>query len=99
MQETPVDSWVEKIPWRRDRIFTPVLLDFPGSDGKESACNVGDLGLIPGLGRTPGGGHGNALQYSCLENPHGQRSLAGYSPWGHKELDMTEQLITAQYHN
>ena len=99
MQETPVDSWVGKIPWRRDRILTPVLLDFPGSDGKESACSVGDLGLIPGLGRPPGGGHGNPLQYSCLENPHGQRSLAGYSPWGHKELDMTEQLITAQHHN
>ena len=47
-----------------------------GSDGKESAHNVGDLGLIPGLGRSTGGGHGNPLQYSCLENPHGQRSLA-----------------------
>ena len=45
---------------------------FPGgSDGKESACNVGDLGLIPGLERSPGGGHGNPLQYSFLENPHG----------------------------
>ena len=40
-----------------------------GSDGKESACNVGDLGLNPGLGRSPGGRHGNPLQYSCLENP------------------------------
>ena len=45
---------------------------------KESACNVGGLGSIPGLGRS-GGGHGNPLQCSCLENPHGQRSLAGYS--------------------
>ena len=54
---------------------------FPGdSDGEESACNVGDLDLIPGLARSPGGGHGNALQYSCLENPHGQRSLEGCSP-------------------
>ena len=52
-----------------------------------------DLGSIPGLGRSPGGGHGNPLQYSCLENPHGQ-SLVGYSPWGHKESDMTEQLST-----
>ena len=60
------------------------------SDGKESACSVGDLGLIPGLGRSPGAGHGNPLQYSCLENPQGQRSLAGCSPWGHKELDMTK---------
>ena len=71
------------------------LSDFPdGSDGKESTCNVGVLGLIPGLGRSLGGGHGDPLQYSCLENPHGQRSLAGYSPWGHKELDMTERLST-----
>ena len=60
--------------------------------GKESACSAGDLGLIPGLGRSPRGGHGNSLQYSCLENPHGQRSLAGYSAWGHKESDTTEQL-------
>ena len=65
---------------------TPVFLGFPGgSYSKESACNAGDLGLIPGLGRSPGGGHGNPLQYSCLENPHRQRSLAGYSPWGRKE--------------
>ena len=64
---------------------------FPGgSDGKESACNVEDLGLIPGLGRSPGGGYSNPLQYSCLGKPHGQRSLAGYSPWGQKELDTTE---------
>ena len=64
---------------------------FPGgSDGKEPACNAGDLGSVLGLGRYPGGGHGNPLQYSCLENPHGQRSLEGYSPWGCKELDMTE---------
>ena len=65
----------------------------PGvSDGKLSACYEGDLGLIPGLGRSNEGGHGNPLQYSCLENPHGQRNLAGYSPWGHKESDMTERL-------
>ena len=69
---------------RRRRIFPG------GSDGKESACNVEDLGLIPGLGRSPGGGYGNPLQYSCLGKPHGPRSLAGYSPWGHKELDTTE---------
>ena len=52
-------------------------MDFPdGSDGKESACNVEDLGLIPGLGKSPGRGHGNPLQYSCLQNPHGQKSPA-----------------------
>ena len=45
-------------------------MGFPdGSDGIESSCNAGDLGSIPGLGRSPGGGHGNPLQYSCLENP------------------------------
>ena len=64
--------------------------------GKEPACNVGDLGSIPGLGRSSGGGHGSPLQYSCLENPHGQRSLVGYSPWGHKESDKTERLSTAE---
>ena len=57
---------------------------------EESAYNEGDPSLIPVLGRSPGGRHGNPLQYSCLENPHGQRSLVGYSPWGHKESDMTE---------
>ena len=54
------------------------------------------MGSNPLLGIVPGGGHGNPLQYSCLENPHGQRSLVGYSPWGHKESDMTERLSTAQ---
>ena len=49
---------------------TKYKMGFPGgSDGKESACNAGDLGLIPDLGRSPGGGHGSPLQYSCLENP------------------------------
>ena len=100
-------------------------MGFPGgSAGKESPCNAGDLGSIPGLGRSPGegigyplqyswvslvaetvknpladlgsiprlgisprGGHGNPFQYSCLENSHGQRSLAGYSPWSLKESD------------
>ena len=67
------------------------VLGFPGgSDSKEFACNAGDLGSIPGLARSPGGGHGSPLRYSCLEDPHGQRSLPGYSPWGHKKSDMTE---------
>ena len=66
-----------------------------GSDGKESACNAGNLGSIPGLGRSPGGGHGNPLQYSCPENPHEQRSLADCSPWCWKELDKTEPLSIA----
>ena len=61
------------------------------------AKEVRDPGLIPRLERFPGGGYGNPLQYFCLENPHEQRSLAGYSPRGRKELDMTEQLSTAQH--
>ena len=61
-----------------------------GSDDNEFTCNAGDLGSIPGLDRSPGGMHGNPLQYSCLENPHRQGSLVAFSPWGPKELDMTE---------
>ena len=67
-----------------------------GSAGKESACSVGDLGSTPGLGRSHGRGHGNPLHCSCLENPYGQRSLAGCSPWGRTESDTTERLNTAQ---
>ena len=55
-----------------------------------NAGDTRDAGSISRLGRSPGGGHGNPLQDSCLENPHGQRSLVGYSPWHCKELDMTE---------
>ena len=63
------DSWVGKICWKRDRLPTPVFLGIPcGSAGKEYTCNAGDLGSIPGSGRSPGGGHGNPFQYSCLEN-------------------------------
>ena len=71
---------------------------FPGgSVVKKSAHNSGDLGLIPGLGRSPGEGNGNLLQYSCLENSKGQRSLVGYSPWGRKESDVTELLTLTKY--
>ena len=63
---------------------------FGGLDGKESTCNEGDLSLMPELGRSPRVGHGNPLQYTGLENPHGQRSLVGYSPWSGKESDTTE---------
>ena len=71
--------------------ITNYIKSFPGGlVGKESACSTGDLHLIPGWGRSPGGGHGNPLQYSCLDNLYGQRSLVGYSPRGCKELDTTE---------
>ena len=56
-----------------------------------------DTGSVPGLGRSLGAGDGNALQYSCLENPHGQRSLAGYGPRGRRESDTTERLSIAQH--
>ena len=70
----PVDpgSWVGKICWRNNGLSIPVFLGFPcGSVGKESACNAGDLGLIPGLGRSPGERKGYPLQYSGLENSIG----------------------------
>ena len=63
-----------------------------GSDGKKSASNVGDLGSIPGSGRSPGEGNGNPVLVFLPGESHGQRSLVGYSPWGRKELDTTDQL-------
>ena len=66
---------------------------------QQSACNAGDPGLIPGLGRSPGEGNGNPLQYSCLENPYGQRSLADYSSWGCKELNRTETFSDIERNN
>ena len=69
--------------------YYPITLAFLGGSGKEaSAYNAGDPGSIPGLGRSPGEGSGNPLQYSCLENP-----MVGYNPWGRKESDTTEQLL------
>ena len=68
-----------------------MILGFPGgSDGKESACNAGDLGSIPGLGRCPGEGNGNPLQYSCLENPMDGGAWA--TVYGVAEPDTTERL-------
>ena len=74
-------------------------MGFPGSsDSKEYAFDVEGLGLIPGLGRSPGGGHGNPPHYSCLESTHEQRSVAGYSPWGCQESDTTvDGLSTHPY--
>ena len=62
-----------------------MVKNLPANAGKHR-----DMGLIPGFGRSPEGGSGNPLQYSCLEKSHGQRSLVGHSPWGCKESDMTE---------
>ena len=99
MQEILVQflGWEDPLEKEWARRPTSVLMGFSGSsEVKASACNAGDPGSTPGLGRSPGGGCGNPLQYSYLENSHGQRSLADYRPWGRKELDMTEQLSTAQ---
>ena len=70
MQETVVQFLGREDPLERDKLPTPVTLGFPGgSDGKESTCNAGGLGLSPGLGRSPREGNGYPLQYSDLENP------------------------------
>ena len=71
-----------------------IFCSFPdGSAVKNLPANA-EVGSIPGWGRFSGGGHGSPLQYSCIQNPHGQRSLEDCSTWGRKELDMTEQLST-----
>ena len=74
-------------------------MGFPGgSDGKESACNVGDSGSIPWSGRSPGERNGYSLQYSCLENSMDRGTLAGYSLWGRKESETTERLTHIHTH-
>ena len=74
------------LPWA---LF--ICIGFLGDSAvKNTPVNAQDMGLILGSGRSPGEGNGDPLQYSCLEHSHGQRSLLGYSPWGHKELDTTE---------
>ena len=102
MEKLSGQAYTCQVIYNSEKLFrkTPVLLinsylltmrGFPGASVvKESTCNAGDPGSIPGSGRSPGEGTGNPLQYSCLENPHGKRSLGGYSPWGHKESGMTE---------
>ena len=89
MQETPVRFLGWKIHWRRDRLPTPVFLVFHCvSAGKESACNTGNLGLIPGLGGSPGEGREQLPTPGFWPGEfHGL-----YSPWGHKESDTTERL-------
>ena len=71
MEGSPFWKWVfTSRVWAAPCLGIREVLGFPrGSDGKEFTCNARDLGLIPGLGRSPGGWHGNTLQYSCLENP------------------------------
>ena len=102
---TPWSQWSPFIhPEKRtycNCVMGSILSGFPdGSVVRNSTCNAGDTedpGLILGLGRSPGEGIGNPLQNSHLENPHGQRSLSGYSLWGHRELGMTEQVSIHTY--
>ena len=75
-----------------------VLQIFCGSDGKESACNAGDPGLIPGSGRSPEEGNVYSFQYSCLENSMDRGDWWATVHGGHKESDMTEPLTWTQYH-
>ena len=63
-----------------------IVVKYPSANSGD----VRDMGLIPGLGRSSREGNGYPLQYSCLRKSHGQRSLMVYSPWSHRELDMTE---------
>ena len=81
-----------------ESLYMHIYMSFPGgSDGKEFNCNMKDSGLIPGPGIYSGEGNGNPLHYSCLENSYGQRSLAGYSPWSHKQSHTTECLTPHLY--
>ena len=103
------DSWLFKLSVQLSSVQLLSRIDtcifsckgFPGGWNVKkkhpSATPETWVGSIPGSGRSPGAGHGNPLQYSCLENPHGQRSLAVHSPQGHKESDMTEWLSIAQH--
>ena len=76
--------------WKSQFIRIKLIRDvYGGSDGKDPACNAGDIrdvSSIPRWERSPGDGNGNPLQYSCMENSHGQRSLAGYNSQGQREL-------------
>ena len=138
LKTVTLEQWQRNTLWSKCSHHLHKFMGFPGgSDGKESACSVGDPSLIPKSGRSPGedvdhplqyawasrvaqilknppamqetwvwslgwedpleGRHGDLLQYSCLQNPYGQWSLVGYSLWGGKESDMTEQLSIAQH--
>ena len=92
------DSGVGKIPWRRDRLPTPVFLVFPGgSDSKESACNVGDLGLFPGLGRAPGRQRGKNSSILAWRVPMDREACRATVHGIAKSRIRTEQLSTAQH--
>ena len=80
----PLKILILSLNWHWDSQLALVVKNLPASAG-----DTRDVGSIPGSGRSPGEGHGNPV-HSCLESPHGQRSLIGYNPWGHKKANMTE---------
>ena len=98
MQETLDQLLGQKFPWRRDSLPTPVLLGFLVAQmvKKKSACNSGDLDLIPGLGRSPEGGHRNPLPVFLPGESPWTEEPGGLQSMGCKESDMTEQLSRAQ---
>ena len=81
-------------------LFILFIVSFAGgSNCKESACNVGDLGLMPGLGRSLGEGNRQPTPVFLAGEFHGQRNLVGYGSWGHKEADMTMRLLLSLWHD
>ena len=94
VQGTPFDTWVGKVPWRRERLPTPVFLGFPGSSAGKEPANAGDLRLIPGSGRSPGEGKGYPLQYSGLENVMDREAWQATVHGVEKESDTTEATWT-----
>ena len=98
MQEIPVQFLDWEDPLKKGQATHSSIHGLPyGSSGKGSTFQFGRPGFDPWVEKIPWGRAWDPLQYSCLENPHGQRSLVGYSLWDHKELDMTEWLSTAQF--
>ena len=96
--QSRVLEWVA-ISFSRNKTLLVIKVHYPWTWASLVTQTIKNLPAIRktwvwSLGRSPGGGHGNPLQYFCLENPYGQRSLVGYSPWGHKELDTTERIST-----
>ena len=97
-QETPVQFLGREDPLEKGMATHSRILGLPWWLRQyRIRLQCGRPGFYPWVGKSPGGGHGNPLQYSGLENPHGQKRWAGYSPWGHKELDMIERLSPAQH--
>ena len=83
MQETPVRFLGQEDLLEKEQATRSIFIGFPSeSAGKESACNAGDKGSVPGLERSPGGGHGYPLQYSCLENPQWTEEPGGLQSMG-----------------